>query len=52
MLDMMFSVVQGGIARNPKGMAQRRYQGSKTADGRKRRPRRRVALETENGMTQ
>jgi len=48
---MMLSSVQGGIARNPKGMAQRRYQGSKMANGRKRRPRRRAALETENGMT-
>jgi len=49
---MMASSVQGGIARNPKGMAQRRYQGSKTASGRKRCPRRRAALETKNGMTQ
>jgi len=48
---MMLSSVQGGIARNPKGMAQRRLQGSKTASGRKRRPRPRAALETENGMT-
>jgi len=49
---MMLSSVQGGIARNPKGMAQRRFQGLKTASGRKRRPRRHAALETENGMTQ
>jgi len=49
---MMISGIQGGIARNLRGMAQRRFQGSKTASGRKRRPRRRAALETENGMTQ
>jgi len=33
---MMISDVQGGIARNPKGMAQRRLKGLKTASGRKR----------------
>jgi len=49
---MMLSNVQGGIARNPEGMAQRRFQGSKTANGRKRRPRRRAALENKNDMTQ
>ncbi|WP_167383661.1 hypothetical protein [Bordetella genomosp. 12] len=49
---MMLSGMQGEIARNPKGMAQRRYQGLKTASGRKRCSRQREALETENGMTE
>jgi len=49
---MMISGIQGGIARNPGGMAQRRFQGSKTASGRKRRPRRRAALENKNDMPQ
>jgi len=48
---MMVSGIQGGIARNPKGMAQRSFQGSKTASGRKHRPRQRVALENKNDMT-
>lgn len=49
-IDMEYSGVSGGIARDRSTTAQRSRQGSKTATGRKRSPRERADLGGENGV--